>query len=172
MKITLTKEEQKMWELALDKDLENTSSEKYKEILLLREKLMKSLLKKGLIPEIRLNYFFDLQYNLSNTKKSRYENFKNLEVPYQHPHFYKYLTYFVEGPCIPNELLNTINEIRKKYPYYPSDSLDEVKKAVRSYLKNDPKNKSNLAEELYKLYLEFGDSNAELIRKYTMNLPR
>lgn len=93
-------------------------------------------------------------------------------MPYQHPHFYKYLTYFVEGPCIPNELLNTINEIRKKYPYYPSDSLDEVKKAVRSYLKNDPKNKSNLAEELYKLYLEFGDSNAELIRKYTMNLPR
>ena len=171
MKITLTKEERKMWELARDKDLENTTSEKYKEILLLREKLMISLFKKGLIPEIRWNYFIDPKYNLSNTKKSRYENFKNLQAPFQHPHFHKYLTYFIEGPCIPNELLKTINETREKYSHV-EDSLDEVKNAVRSYLKNDLTKKSNLAEELYKLYLEFGDSNAELIRKYTMNLPR
>lgn len=173
MKITLTKKEQKFWELALEKNLTSNTSEKQKkekEVFLSREKLMNSLLDRGAIPDIRWSYFTNPDYNLHNTKRSRIDNFKNLPAPYQHPHFYKYLTYFIEGPCIPDELLNTINVKRAKHHYDPSDSLGEVKKAVRDYLKNDPANKSILAEELYKLYLEFDDSDAELIRKYTMSL--
>jgi len=171
MKITLTKKEQEFWELALEKNLTSYTHEKQKkEVLLSREELMKSLLGRNVIPQIRRNYFTEPRYNLSNTKKSRADNFKNQPTPFQNPHFYKYLKYFIEGPCIPNELLNSINVIRAKHPYDPSDSLDEVKKAVRNYLKNDPANKSILAEELYKLYLEFDDSDAELIRKYTMSL--
>lgn len=171
MKITLTKEEQKKWELANDKGLENKTSEKQKaEVLISREELMESLRDRKVIPEIRLKYYFLPQYNLKNTKKARSANFENFQHPYREISFLKYLTYFIEGPSIPEELLNNINEIRAKYPY-TGDSLDEVKKAVRNYLKNDPANKSILAEELYKLYLEFDDSDAELIRKYTMNLP-
>lgn len=171
MIIILTNEEQDIWDFARDKNLEDVTSEEQKiEILLSYEKLIKSLLERKAIPEVRLDYFTKPEYNLHNPNRSRWDSFKNLEKPSQHPPFYKHLKYFIEGPCIPNQLLNTINQIRAKHPYYPSDSLDEVKNTVRIYLKSNPEEKQNLAKELYKLYIELDDSNADILRKYTMNL--
>jgi hypothetical protein len=67
--------------------------------------LVKSLLARKAIPESRLRYFADREYNIGNPKASIRELFlrasRTDEVMYRHPNFLKYLHYFVFGSDLP-----------------------------------------------------------------------
>ncbi len=69
---------------------------------------MESLLTRKAIPECRLRYFADPAYNISNPKASHCElflrNSGTQEEMYRHPHFLKYLRYFVFGADLPDSI--------------------------------------------------------------------
>lgn len=63
--------------------------------------LMQSLIAHKVIPECRLRYFVDPEYNVSNSKSSKHSLFlRNARTDaemYRHPHFLPYLRYFIFG---------------------------------------------------------------------------
>ncbi|MES2072011.1 MAG: hypothetical protein V4488_16765 [Pseudomonadota bacterium] len=67
--------------------------------------LWNSLYKRSAIPEIRFQYFTDAERNPSGRGKSRMQIFEKNgtsgEEIFAHPHFLKYLEYFVYGPDLP-----------------------------------------------------------------------
>jgi hypothetical protein len=70
--------------------------------------LIQSLLAHKSIPECRLRYFADPDYNVGSSKSSKRDLFlRNAhtdEEMYRHPHFLKYLRYFVFGADLPDHL--------------------------------------------------------------------
>jgi hypothetical protein len=67
--------------------------------------LMESLMDRKAIPENRPRYFVEPNYNPNNSKASRSDlflrNAKTFERMYRHPHFVRYLRYFVYGADLP-----------------------------------------------------------------------
>jgi hypothetical protein len=71
--------------------------------------LWNSLCSRGAIPEVRLQYFTDAERNPGGRGKSRMQIFEKNgtsgEKIVEHPHFLKYLEYFVFGPDLPRKSL-------------------------------------------------------------------
>lgn len=123
--------------------------------------LMESLLKREAIPEQRLRYFTDAAYNSGHTKGSRYELFRrntasNSEM-YEHPHFWKYLLYFLDGPELPSE-------VAERFASLCADQVRDhgsVEKLARATARTIPGDPAEKAEELFKLVMECGGTLSE-----------
>lgn len=124
--------------------------------------LAESLLGRSAIPAIRLSYFTDPECNIGGRGKSREDVFERngtagVEI-LSHPHFLKYLEYFIFGPDLP---LSTIDAFKKAASYNGyldgediSDLIPDAKALVRQR-RLDP---HDAAEEFFKLALECGTS--------------
>lgn len=70
-----------------------------------------SLFERSVIPEIRIAYFKDPNFNLGGRGKSREEIFESNGTSgdeiLSHPHFLKYLEYFLCGPNLPSLAIDT-----------------------------------------------------------------
>ncbi|HTF68190.1 MAG TPA: hypothetical protein VK638_36480 [Edaphobacter sp.] len=79
--------------------------------------LFHSLMKRKAIPEQRLRYFADPAYNASDTRASKRERFlrnaRTEDAMYEHPHFWKYLIYFINGPELPHHVVDQFDAIAK-----------------------------------------------------------
>lgn len=134
-----------------------------------------SLLQRKAIPAHRLRYFDDPKHNLSNPKRSRLDTFKeNLssgEEIMKHPHFLKYLKYFIYGPELPSSLILELGKIKEEV-FYDEEFFNRAKPIVRAYCKSSGLNKASLAEEFYKLCLELEIESGyrEPIRNYVMRV--
>ena len=77
--------------------------------------LVHSLMERHAIPEQRLRYFTDKTYNPSNTCASKRELFlRNAhtdDAMYEHPHFWKYLLYFINGADLPRPVIDQFAEL-------------------------------------------------------------
>ena len=78
-------------------------------------RLMKSLIARNAIPEVRTKYFTDPAFNVGGRGRSRADIFEKNgtrgEDIFRHPHFLKYLRYFLYGSDLP---LQTIEAFRQK----------------------------------------------------------
>jgi hypothetical protein len=74
-------------------------------------KLLQSLLKRAAIPSPRWEWFTDAKTNIGGRGKSREEQFEKNGVSGEdiarHPHFLEYLRYFLEGPNLPDSMIQT-----------------------------------------------------------------
>ncbi len=111
-----------------------------------------SLMKRKAIPDIRLAYFTDPQYNVGS-KRSHKEIFENNGCSgddiLEHGAFLKYLNYFIHGPDLPRPTIEGFCELL---------DCDRDRHEVRAYARAqvrarglDPREAS---EEFYKLALE------------------
>src|SRR5262245_31118465 len=77
--------------------------------------LMYSLIDRQVIPKIRAAYFDDPEMNPGGYGKSRYEVFVNngntQDSTFRHPHFLKYLKYFINGPDLPQSTIEGFAKI-------------------------------------------------------------
>src|SRR5258708_6488465 len=76
--------------------------------------LMRSLLARKAIPEVRSKYFTEPDFNVSGRGCSRAQIFEKNgthgEAIFKHPHFLKYLHYFVYGPELPPAVIEAFRQ--------------------------------------------------------------
>lgn len=154
-KVVLTQEESGLYQQA--RTLPERDSDKWES----QSRLFGSLVKRGAIPQSRLRYFCEPEYNAHNTKKSRKavfeENGTTGEAIYRHPDFAKHLAYFIEGPMVGKSLRNTVKAAIESYGPITSGDYEELVGLFRAHIRPKERNEK-IAEECYKLVLEFADN--------------
>ena len=139
-------------------------------------KLAKSLFERDAIPAIRLEYFTSPQYNIQGRGESRLKNWErknlNKDEIFKHPHFIKYLQYFIKGPNISPEHIYKFEELVKKLEPITSGDTNDLCSLAKKQAKSSGKNTKDEAEEYYKLCLELGiyEGTARDIRKAVLNM--
>lgn len=121
------------FEVSLSEDYEKRVSK-----LKTADLLARSLLSRSVIPEVRFNYFTKPEYNLSNPKKSHEEIFESNgtkgEEILSHPHFLKYLKYFIYGSELSEPLKSNLAAIKKSH-HYGDDFVENAIPVLKSYFK-------------------------------------
>jgi hypothetical protein len=133
--------------------------------------LTESLLERGAIPEMRLLYFTDPERNPGGRGKSRQQVFErngtsDTEIC-SHPHFLKYLEYFIYGPNLPLSIVAKFKEAMSFSGYLTAGDINDLVPGARAAVRSARLNPHDAAEEFHKLALECGamPSSAESIRK-------
>lgn len=159
-------------ELLLQIKFHSTSHEDIRSSLTPMVKLVESLQKRDAIPELRILYFIDPERNPGGYGKSREEIFERNGTSgpeiYAHPHFLKYLEYFIFGPDLPLSVIEKFKEVAASCSgYLAHEDLLDLVPAARALVRKNRLNPANAAEEFYRLALECGASpcSAETIRK-------
>ena len=154
-KIELTDEEEKLL-VQINFDPSHYSAD-FEEILrsscVAAATLTELLLSRQAIPEIRSRYFTDPKLNIG-TKNSRKQVFEQNgtrgRAIIEHPHFLKYLQYFVFGPHLPEAVIDEFVNQASGFYVELGDLCKLSRYSTRQY-KLDP---HKACEEFYKLALE------------------
>jgi hypothetical protein len=134
--------------------------------------LFESLLDRNAIPEQRLRYFADKRYNASDTRASKRERFlRNAhteDAMHEHPHFWKYLFYFINGADLPRPVIEQFAEIAGEQ----MRDYDALSKFARKATRTLPGDSGSKAEEFYRLALDCGCGLSEAfgVRKAVMQV--
>lgn len=132
--------------------------------------LTESLLKRRAISEVRLLYFTDPERNPGGRGRSRQQIFEKdgtsgAEI-FAHPHFLKYLEYFVYGPDLPSSVIAKFKEAALFSGYLTGGDVNDLTPEARAIVRSARLNPHEAADEFHKLVLECGaiPSSAEMIR--------
>ncbi|MDP3072299.1 MAG: hypothetical protein Q8N18_18555 [Opitutaceae bacterium] len=143
----------------VDFDLTQTGSEALPSLTAACQ-LTKSLLDRKAIPEPRIRYFFDPEFNLGKnySRKDQFERRGNQgDAIYTHPHFLKYLRYFLFGPDLPPTAIGAFAQRVTESGGFVSDSdYPDLNQIVRQAIKTYGLDPAAAAEEFFKLALECG----------------
>ena len=145
--------------IEFDPDWPHVERDRVLEICRAAATLTKALVKRGAIPEHRLNYFTDPEFNIG-TKMSRQEVFerngtKGDEI-LEHPHFLKYLYYFIHGPNLPKPVIEGFCKIVDDDRGTSGMVMDQMHRYVRKEIRDRGLTRWEAAEEFYKLALDCG----------------
>lgn len=118
------------------------------------KQLFRSLQRREAIPETRLRYFADREYSASDTRTSRRERFlRNAhteDAMYEHPHFWRYVLYFVNGADLPSAVV-------ERFVGLARDSMREYN-TLSSFAKQAsrqlPGDRGTKADEFFKLAID------------------
>lgn len=125
------------------------------------KELMGLLLKRNAIPDVRLRYFTDPHYNGRNPKSSRYALFRRNATSdaemYEHPHFWKYLLFFILGAKLPETVKAGFAELAADTMRDPGS----LEKLARRLSRSLPEDNETKAEEFFKLAMDCGCTLAE-----------
>ena len=119
-----------------------------------------SLLKRKAVPEVRIKYFTDPEYNLSDRRKSKQQIFEQNGTRgtdiFSHPDFLKYLKYFIHGADLPTTLKDQLSSMKQAFSY-DDDFVEKAYPTLKAYLKESGGKDRNLfVEEAFKLILDIG----------------
>lgn len=134
------------------------------------EALASSILKRGVVPEVRIAYFTDPEFNVGGRGKSRQDIFDRNGTSgddiLRHPHFLKHLEYFVCGPDLPAEAIEKFKREASGGRFSGSDVIDLTPYA-RSCVRQNHLEPHHAADEFFKLAVECGamPGFAENLRK-------
>lgn len=141
--------------------------------------LLKSLSDRDAIPEQRLKYWNDPEYNIggfkNTSKKGTFErNGREGHEIYTHPHFLKHLRYFLYGADLPEQLIMQFDigckEEHVNLDYVTSGDIEPIcksaRKVARVAIRDYKLEKRYVTEEIYKLCLdmELDISYARIVR--------
>jgi len=125
------------------------------------QKLTLSLLNRSGIPENRIKYFTDTDYQVGRTTKSRKEVFESngttgIDI-YKHAHFLKYLDFFIDGASVDHKLYEFASDAIKNNSYQDA-ARDEIITYIYSHhLKpSDKSQKKEFGEEIFKMAIDLG----------------
>jgi hypothetical protein len=166
-RIELTDEEEKI--LALINFNPSPYSGEFHETLrsscMAAAELTESILSRKAIPEIRWRYFTDPELNIG-TKKSRKQIFEQNgthgRAIIEHPHFLKYLQYFIFGPQLPDAVIKEFWQQASSWDM----ELGDLNKFSRNVIRQYELVPRQACEEFYKLALECGlvEYKARIVR--------
>jgi hypothetical protein len=118
------------------------------------KELFRSLQRRHSIPEKRLRYFADREYSASDTRTSRRERFlRNAhteDAMYEHPHFWKYVLYFINGADLPSAIVDRFAELAR-------DSMRDyntLSSFARRASRQLPGDHGTKADEFFKLAID------------------
>jgi hypothetical protein len=157
--LDLTEEEKKLLEQI---KFRSNSLDEIRQSLAPMKLLTDLLLEKKAIPKVRLWYFKDPQYNPSGRGKSRLQVFEKNGTPEEeissHPHFMKYLEYFIFGPNIPihveRDFLATVGSSGN----ISLRDIQDFGPKARAFVRSEGVSAHETAEEFFKLAIEHGAS--------------
>lgn len=123
------------------------------------ESLVKSLLDRNAVPEIRLRLFCDPDYAETGSK-SRQQVFESngtagIEL-YRHPHFIPYLRHWIHGPTLPKDAINGLCTILNKDHGTSGMVMDQCRKHARVSVRKHGLSQSQAATEFFRLGVEIG----------------
>lgn len=139
-------------------------------------RLFNSLKSKGLIPEVRLRVFADDNYASGrgpSPRSSFHKNGHSDDTMLEHPHFLKYLKYFIYGPLLPTVVIAEIqNKLNELGPITSSDHIT-LRRFIRKITRDHKLQKTD-AEEVFRLILELEDDLylASELRKEVIKVSR
>lgn len=122
--------------------------------------LMKSLVARGVIPEARTKYFTDPEFNVGGRGKSRAATFEKNgtrgEAIIRHPHFLKYLHYFLYGPDLPENVTIAFRKKVGDIGFVTSSDIAPLGALARQLTRANGLNSGDTGEEFFKLALDCG----------------
>ncbi|WP_430449444.1 hypothetical protein [Rhodophyticola sp.] len=157
--IKLTKEESELLSgIELDTDKLRFDHEAYERQGPLVLRLLKSLTERNAIPEHRLRYWSDPEYQIGRVKASHRGLFERNGTMgqdiYTHPHFLKYLRYFLFGAQLPADVIAEFERIVGNPEWVTSGDVTEITKGTRKLVRE--KRLRGYEEEFYRLALDIG----------------
>ena len=121
--------------------------------------LMRSLINRNAIPDIRLRYFKDPNLN-SHIKKSHQQIFEQNGTTgiaiFRHQGFIPFLKYFVFGPDLPDPVIEGFIQIVEREQYISGSDMPGLEKFARDETRRFDLVPHKASEEFYKLSLECG----------------
>jgi hypothetical protein len=122
--------------------------------------LTSSLLKRKAIPDHRLAYFSDPEYNVGGRGKSRrdvfFQNGHNDDSLMRHGHFLQYLRYFIHGADLPTELVASFKKAVENCGMVTSGDIAPLTATARQLTRTHRLNPKSAADEFFKLSLDLG----------------
>ena len=108
------------------------------------------------IPEIRIRYFTDHEFNVG-TKKSR-EQVLGLtgDAIFSDPRFLEYLHYFIYGPNLPDQVITEFSNTAYPYEYISGGDIKDLRELAISLVDEYKLNPRDVACEFFKLAIECG----------------
>lgn len=124
--------------------------------------LTDSLLDRNAIPNARLQYFSDPEYNPSGRGKSRLQAFErngtSADEVASHPNFLKYLEYFIFGPALPDTITNDFIQSVIEDEHISLRDIQDYAPKARAFVRSSGISSHVAAEEFFKLAIENGAS--------------
>lgn len=154
--VALTPEEQALFD-RIDFDLSGEYDSRIASLVAAAD-LAESLLRRGAIPEVRRRYLTDPDLNVGGRGKSRITVFEGngrhgREI-LEHPHFLKYLRYFLFGPDLPKSTIERFRNILIDDAGTSGMMLDQLCRSARAEARL--LGRCDAGEEFFKLALECG----------------
>lgn len=122
--------------------------------------LAQSLLDRKGIPPHRLRYFTDPDYFTGKGKGSHLDQFRKHGVEdaelLRHPHFLKYLRYFIYGANLPDKVRNAFKARVDSFGGVTSGDIPELGHALRSLVRQFSMKPAEVSEEFFQLALDCG----------------
>lgn len=133
--------------------------------------LATNLLERAAIPNVRISYFTEPDFNPGGRGKSRQEIFEGNGTSGDeilcHPNFLKYLEYFLCGPKLPSVAIEAFKRETSCSGYLSGGDINDLTPFARSCVRTNGLDPHTAADEFFKLAIECGasPSYAETIRK-------
>ncbi|MCD9030109.1 hypothetical protein LDO26_18145 [Luteimonas sp. BDR2-5] len=123
------------------------------------EALASRILERNVVPEVRVSYFTDPDFNPTGRGKSRKDVFERngtsgVEI-LKHPHFLKHLEYFICGPDLPITAIEKFRSEAGSSHLTGSDIVD-LGPYARSCVRQHRLDPHHASEEFFKLAVECG----------------
>ena len=137
-------------------------------------RLFASLMDKKLIPQRRLRYLTQKELQTGYKKKSRLEIFEDNgtkgEEIFSHPHFLKYLRFFVEGPQVDEHILELIKGVISEN-FDEDDQVEEFIRRVKQFVPSPKEARDKFAQEVFKLAvdMDWDPSSCHKVRNKVMS---
>jgi hypothetical protein len=134
----------------------------------LAHQLATSLIERKGIPEHRMRYFTDPEYYPGGRGRSRHDSFvrhgNDDDETLRHPHFLKYLRYFVHGADLPVAIIQQYADAVEHCGMVTSSDIPELGAKARSLARNHGIEGGAAADEFFKLSLDLGLSAGQSAR--------
>lgn len=117
------------------------------------------LLQREAIPEIRIRFFIEAEFNIGK-EKSRFGEFESEGITgyavFEDPRFLEHLRYFIFGPNLPYQVLAEFSNIAYPYEYISGGDVKDLRELAISLVEEHKLNSKYVACEFFKLALECG----------------
>lgn len=139
-------------------------------------RLITSLLERDAIPGQRIRYFTDPKYNPGGRGSSRKQSFERNgtrgDAMLRHPHFLKYLRYFIHGANLPSSILTAFAQAVEDCGPITSGDIAPLGATARLLARSHRLEPKTAADEFYKLCLDLdlGPDGAGSIRSSVQQL--
>lgn len=115
------------------------------------------LLTREAIPDIRIRFFTDPEFNIG-TEKSRLQVFESDGVTgytiFRDPRFLDHLHYFIYGPNLPDQVMAEFCNLAYPYEYISGGDVEDLRELARSLTREHNLIPRDAACEFFKLALE------------------